>query len=181
LGLLAALVRNHYWPAGICNAAHQFVRQNHTFEKKGVSMLIDLSRRNLLRSSGALFGACVMASKRAFASNGSSLEELSPQRLIRLSFNENPYGPSPNVAEAIQHDFARLNRYADSAAAQHFAEQIASYEHVPERLYYLYVNQINDLPAPNRPRLVGSFQWISMLALSGGNLVGQAGLPNFNT
>ena len=49
LGLLATLVRNHYWPADICNAAHQFVHQNHTFEKKGVSMLIDLSRRNLLQ------------------------------------------------------------------------------------------------------------------------------------
>jgi histidinol-phosphate aminotransferase len=43
----------------------------------------------------------------------------------------NPYGPSSNVAEAIQHDFARLNRYADSGAAQRLAEQIASYEHVP--------------------------------------------------
>ncbi len=94
-------------------------------------MSIDLTRNNLLKSAGALFGASVMTSKRAFASNGSSLSESSPQRLIRLSFNENPYGPSSNVAEAIQHDFTRLNRYADSAAAQHLAEQIAAHEHVP--------------------------------------------------
>jgi histidinol-phosphate aminotransferase len=94
-------------------------------------MSIELGRRDLLKTSWAVFGASVMTSRVAFASNPSLLTESSPQRLIRLSFNENPYGPSSNVAEAIQHDFARLNRYADSAAAQRLAEQIASYEHIP--------------------------------------------------
>jgi histidinol-phosphate aminotransferase len=51
--------------------------------------------------------------------------------LIRLSFNENPYGPSPDVAEAIQHELTRLDRYADNTAAQTLTEQIATYEHLP--------------------------------------------------
>jgi histidinol-phosphate aminotransferase len=51
--------------------------------------------------------------------------------LVRLSFNENPYGPSRDVADAIQREFNRLNRYADSQAALRLAEQIATYEHVP--------------------------------------------------
>jgi histidinol-phosphate aminotransferase len=102
------------------------VRESHIFEKS-----IHLNRRNLLKASGAVFAASVMTSKVTLPSDWSLLTESSPQRLIRLSFNENPYGPSSNVAEAIQHDFARLNRYADRAAAQRLAEQIASYEHVP--------------------------------------------------
>jgi histidinol-phosphate aminotransferase len=52
-------------------------------------------------------------------------------RSVRLSFNENPYGPSPDVAEAIQDEFNRLNRYAGSEAALRLTEQIAAYEHVP--------------------------------------------------
>jgi histidinol-phosphate aminotransferase len=94
-------------------------------------MSINFSRRNLLKSSGAVFGTRVIASKVAFASTGSLLTESSAPHPIRLSLNENPYGPSANVAEAIQHDFSRLNRSADTAAAQRLTEQIATSEHVP--------------------------------------------------
>jgi histidinol-phosphate aminotransferase len=95
-------------------------------------MSMDLSRRNLLKSSAALFAGSVITSGEAYPSGGASQVESSPpRRPIRLSLNENPYGPSANVAEAIQHDFSRLNRYADSAAAQRLAEQIATSEHVP--------------------------------------------------
>jgi histidinol-phosphate aminotransferase len=94
-------------------------------------MSINLSRRNLLKSSGAVFRARVIASKVTFASSGSLLTQSSAPHPIRLSLNENPYGPSANVAEAIQHDFSRLNRYADTAAAQRLTEQIATSEHVP--------------------------------------------------
>jgi len=91
-------------------------------------MLMDPSRRSLLKH----VGASVMTSK--IIGNISRVPlpaESSPPRLVRLSFNENPYGPSPHVAEAIQQEFDRLNRYADSQAAQLLAEQIATYEHVP--------------------------------------------------
>jgi histidinol-phosphate aminotransferase len=89
------------------------------------------SRRSLLKCSGAMFGASVMTSQIAAASRVPLYAESSPRRLVRLSFNENPYGPSPDVAEAIQHELNRLNRYADNQAAQHLAEQIAAYEHIP--------------------------------------------------
>ncbi len=89
------------------------------------------SRRSLLKRSGAVFGASVIASQIPGASRVPQHAESSSSRLVRLSFNENPYGPSPEVADAMQREFDRLNRYADSGAAQHLTEQIASYEHVP--------------------------------------------------
>lgn len=92
-------------------------------------MSVNLSRRCLLKSSGALFGASVVTPGIAFSSYESHAQSSSP--LTRLSFNENPYGPSPHVAEAIQGEFTSLNRYADNQAAQRLAEQIAIYEQVP--------------------------------------------------
>lgn len=94
-------------------------------------MSMDPSRRSLLKCSGAVIGARVITSQIAGASHVPRHAESSSPQLVRLSFNENPYGPSPGVAGAIQHEFNRLNRYADSQAAQHLTEQIAAYEYVP--------------------------------------------------
>jgi histidinol-phosphate aminotransferase len=91
---------------------------------------MDPSRRSLFRHSGAVFGASIVMSQIAAASRVSLHGDSSSPRLFRLSLNENPYGPSPDVAETIQREFNRLNRYADGQAAQHLAEQIATYEHV---------------------------------------------------
>lgn len=89
------------------------------------------SRRSVLKCSGAAFGARVITSQMAGALCVPPHAEPSSPRLARLSLNENPYGPSPDVAEAIHHELNRLNRYTDSEAARHLAEQIASYEDVP--------------------------------------------------
>jgi histidinol-phosphate aminotransferase len=89
------------------------------------------SRRSLLKCSGAAFGARVIASQIAGSSRVPLHAESSSPRLVRLSLNENPYGPSPGVAEAVQLELNRLNRYADSQAAQRLTEQIATYEHIP--------------------------------------------------
>jgi histidinol-phosphate aminotransferase len=94
-------------------------------------MSMDLSRRSLLKHSGAVFGTSILTSQIAGASREPLHAESSPPRLVRLSFNENPYGPSPDAAEAIQREFNRLDRYADSEAALRLTEQIATYEHVP--------------------------------------------------
>jgi histidinol-phosphate aminotransferase len=91
----------------------------------------DPSRRSLLKHSGAVFGASSITSQIVGASRVPLHAESSSPRRVRLSLNENPYGPSPDVAETIQREFNRLNRYADSQAARHLAEQIATYEHVP--------------------------------------------------
>jgi histidinol-phosphate aminotransferase len=85
-------------------------------------MSTNLSRRSLLKYSRTVLGATAITSQLACASR---------ERQVRLSLNENPYGPSPHVAEAIQNEFTRLNRYADTAAAQRLTEQIATYEQVP--------------------------------------------------
>src|SRR5258707_14941440 len=94
-------------------------------------MSMDPSRRSLLKRSGAVIGASVITSQIAGASGVRLHAESSSPRLVRLSLNENPYGPSPGVVESIQREFNRLNRYADNQAALHLTEQIATYEHVP--------------------------------------------------
>jgi histidinol-phosphate/aromatic aminotransferase/cobyric acid decarboxylase-like protein len=94
-------------------------------------MSIDLSRRNLLKYSRTVLGARALTFQVACASREPLHAESPAQRLVRPSLNENPYGPSPDVVEAIQHEFTRLNRYADTAAAQRLTEQIATYEQVP--------------------------------------------------
>jgi histidinol-phosphate aminotransferase len=96
-----------------------------------VFMWMDQSRRSLLKHSGAVFGASIIASRIAGTSLAPPPAASSSPPLVHLSFNENPYGPSPHVAEAIQQEFTRLSRYADRQAAQLLSEQIATYEQVP--------------------------------------------------
>ena len=90
-------------------------------------MSMDLSRRGVLKGAGLAVGAGV------FGSRGSHAElraEAAGMAEVRLSFNENPYGPSPQVAAAIGREMGRLDRYADASAADRFREQIAAYERV---------------------------------------------------
>jgi histidinol-phosphate aminotransferase len=91
----------------------------------------DFTRRDLLKSSGFILGAGILALRRVFADASQSTPSLKAEPLIRLSLNENPYGPSPNVGHAIQLEFDRLSRYADEPLARQLAGQIAEYEHIP--------------------------------------------------
>jgi histidinol-phosphate aminotransferase len=91
----------------------------------------DFSRRELLKSWGLVVGAGVVAPQLVFAEVSKPKPSSKTDSLIRLSLNENPYGSSPNVAQAIQLELGRLNRYADAPLAGQFAEQIAEYERVP--------------------------------------------------
>jgi len=87
-----------------------------------------------LKTSGLALGVGVASSLVAIAEEPQAApvaEPTSQGPLIRLSFNENPYGPSPRVAEAIQKESGRWNRYADVAAAEQLLEQIAAYERLP--------------------------------------------------
>jgi histidinol-phosphate aminotransferase len=77
-----------------------------------------------------MLGANTLESATGFVVNG-SLPATSSQ-VVRVSLNENPYGPSSNVAVAIQHEFSRLNRYGDDVLAEHLAEQVAAYEDIPK-------------------------------------------------
>jgi histidinol-phosphate aminotransferase len=89
------------------------------------------TRRDLLKSSGFILGAGVLALQRVFADASKSAPSSKVEPLVRLSLNENSYGPSPNVGRAVQLEFDRLSRYADEPLARQLAQQIAEYEHVP--------------------------------------------------
>lgn len=91
----------------------------------------DFTRRNLLKSSGFILGASVLAPQLVFAEASKPGSFSKTESPVRLSLNENPYGPSPKVAQALELELGRLNRYADESLARQFAEQIAEYEQVP--------------------------------------------------
>jgi histidinol-phosphate aminotransferase len=91
----------------------------------------DFTRRELLKSSGLIVGAGVVAPQLVLAEISKPTPSSKTESLIRLSLNENPYGPSPNVAHALELEFGRLSRYADAPLARQFAEQIAEYENIP--------------------------------------------------
>jgi len=41
-----------------------------------------------------------------------------PEKIIKLASNENPYGPAPQVIEAVQQNLFRMNRYPDDSYHQ---------------------------------------------------------------
>ena len=87
-----------------------------------------LSRRDLLQTSSlALAGALTPTLTRAAEP---PVEVAGALPVTRLCFNENPFGPSPFVAQAIARELSQANRYADETTATAFAEQVAAYEQV---------------------------------------------------
>ena len=85
-----------------------------------------LTRRSLLKTSTLALGTTLLpAAGLAMASSDD------PHEVIHLNLNENAFGPSASVVPALQQQFSRLARYAEPAAAQALAEQIAAYERIP--------------------------------------------------
>jgi histidinol-phosphate aminotransferase len=91
----------------------------------------DFTRRDLLKSSGFILGVGVLVPRLVFADVSKPTPSSKAEPLVRLSLNENPYGPSPNVARAVQLELDRLSRYADEHLTRQLAEQIAEHEHIP--------------------------------------------------
>jgi histidinol-phosphate aminotransferase len=56
---------------------------------------------------------------------------LSPQKVVMLSRNENPYGPSPRAVAALRDAALHLHRYPD---ARPFVEAVAEYTGSPEEM-----------------------------------------------
>lgn len=79
-----------------------------------------LSRRSLMAAGGAASAAILTG-----ASAGPAPQE------IRLSLNENAFGPSPAVARAITRNLSSLHRYVDQAEVDTLSRQIAALEDVP--------------------------------------------------
>jgi histidinol-phosphate aminotransferase len=73
-----------------------------------------LSRREYLATSGLAVGGLALAAGSPDArAAGPAMKDTSPPRRVRLSFNENPFGPSPSALAAIRNDFSELCRYVD--------------------------------------------------------------------
>jgi histidinol-phosphate aminotransferase len=91
----------------------------------------DFTRRELLKSSGIILGTGILAPQLVLADVSKPTPSSKAEPLVRLSLNENAYGPSPNVARAVQLELGRLSRYADEPLARRLAEQIAEHEQIP--------------------------------------------------
>jgi histidinol-phosphate aminotransferase len=83
------------------------------------------TRRAVLKSSSLAVGVSLLAPGVAAGHPASQ-----DRKLIHLNLNENAFGPSPRVPQAIQGELSSVSRYADAASAQAFAAQIAAYERV---------------------------------------------------
>jgi histidinol-phosphate aminotransferase len=93
--------------------------------------MAQFDRREWLRmiglAAGSSMAACRLSAER--------VQELAlpavAEKRIRLSLNENPFGPAPGVIAAIQREFANLCRYTDAGFGQLVA-RIAAKEKLPQ-------------------------------------------------
>lgn len=86
-------------------------------EKQG-----DVSRRNWLAATGILAAAAVVPATAGARSAATAS--------IRLNLNESAFGPSPNVAKAIEATLGNIARYVDPSEVDTLAQQIARIEGV---------------------------------------------------
>lgn len=97
------------------------------------------SRRTFLKQAGvsagvALVGGALsvpLVAGGAPLATGTASGATASGKLIRLSFNENPYGPSKLATEAIQRELSQVIRYGDESASDALVAQIAAYEKLP--------------------------------------------------
>jgi histidinol-phosphate aminotransferase len=93
--------------------------------------MAQFDRRDWLRMIG-LAASSSIAAQRLFAEPaGVGTAPVADGKRIRLSLNENPYGPSPGVIAAIQREFANLCRYTDDGYGQ-LAARVAAKERLPQ-------------------------------------------------
>jgi histidinol-phosphate aminotransferase len=93
--------------------------------------MAQFDRREWLRMIGLAASGSIV-SQQVFAEPAQ--RDTSPptaEKRVRLSLNENPYGPSPSVIAAIQREFANLCRYTDDGYGQLVAH-VAAKERVPQ-------------------------------------------------
>jgi histidinol-phosphate aminotransferase len=89
-----------------------------------------LDRRYWLKGAGLLTGGA-LAARFVGATAGTVPPDAQKGALIRLSLNENPFGPAASVAHAIQAEVGSLCRYT-AAEAGRLLQLIAAKEGIPE-------------------------------------------------
>lgn len=70
---------------------------------------ISISRRRFAQLLGVSAAASVVKPSLSLAID--SAEPVTPDRIVRISYNENPYGPSPKALQAMTDAFNLSNRY----------------------------------------------------------------------
>ena len=90
-----------------------------------------LDRRDWLKAVGLACGAIAASPSLIAASIQASTERAVERRTVRLSLNENPFGPAPSVIAALQREFANLCRYTDSGFGE-LSSFIAAKESIAE-------------------------------------------------
>ncbi len=100
--------------------------------------MAQFDRRDWLRMIGLAAGNS-MAARPLFAVPGAAgaasapsgkLPDAAAGRRIRLSLNENPYGPAPSVIGAIRREFANLCRYTDDEGFGRLVAGVAAKERI---------------------------------------------------
>jgi histidinol-phosphate aminotransferase len=91
----------------------------------------NFDRRRWLKAIG-LACAAVAGPRGALAANNQPFTARPADKgLVRLSLNENPFGPAPTVVAALQREFAHLCRYTDSGFGR-LLSSIAAKEGIAE-------------------------------------------------
>ena len=93
--------------------------------------MAQFDRREWLRMIGLAASASIASQQLFGAPAPGDTAPLAAEKRVRLSLNENPYGPSPNVIAAIQREFANLCRYTDDGYGQLVA-RVAAKERLPQ-------------------------------------------------
>lgn len=76
--------------------------------------MTDLSRRNWLRNSLLASSAVMVAGSRPLMADPSLTNHYTSNGVVRLNWNENPFGPSPKAIKAVNDAVLNANRYPDA-------------------------------------------------------------------
>jgi histidinol-phosphate aminotransferase len=90
----------------------------------------DFDRRAWLKLPTLAFGGLGVSRPVGATPSPSTASSGSSDRLVRLSLNENPFGPAPGVNAALQREFPNLCRYTGGAEYDALVETIAAREGV---------------------------------------------------
>jgi len=89
-------------------------------------------RRDWLKMIALATGGMVAMPPLEANSTGNAASAASTNTLVRLSLNENPYGPAASVLAAVQREFANVCRYSGDEVGR-LSNLIAAKENVPEQ------------------------------------------------
>jgi histidinol-phosphate aminotransferase len=96
-----------------------------------LAFMAEFDRRDWLRMVALAAGGSIVAHQLFAEPARGGASPAAADTRIRLSLNENPYGPAPGVIAAIRREFANLCRYTDDGFGQLVA-LIAAKERLPE-------------------------------------------------